>query len=118
MSFLSNAIAAGLGLIMATAGERVTYYRGDKKIENLLATPGDGQRPSRQSEVVSVTGEQDWMVMVADLDFGDGPVPPERSDRIVSGGITYEVLPRDGDDVYRDPTLVQYRIHSKVICRS
>lgn len=110
MSFFSDQIALGLADVMLAAGETITYYRGDSYI-TITAVPGDGQRKGLPDEVVRINGQRDWLIMVADLTFGT----PQRGDLIVHGTTTYEVLPQDGEDVYRSVGFIQYRVHAKVI---
>lgn len=95
---------------MSTAGETITYYRGDSSI-TITAVPGDGQRKGLPDTVTRINGQRDWLIMAAALTFG----VPQRGDLIVHGSTTYEVLPQDGEDVYRSIGFIQYRVHAKVI---
>jgi len=110
LSFFSDQIALGLTDILDAAGQSVTYYRGDDSI-TVTAVPGDGQRRGLQTEVVRINSQRDWLILVEALTFG----VPLRGDQIVYNGVTWEVLPQDGEDCYRAVGFVQYRIHTKVI---
>lgn len=114
MSFFSDLIALGLAQIKDSAGESIRYYRGDDFID-ITAVPGDGQRRGQQNDIARINGQRDWMILVSDLNFGAGSTQPRRGDQIVHAGITAEVLPQDGDDVYRMAGFAQYRVHSQVI---
>lgn len=114
MSYFSDAIAAGLEDITAAAGEAGTLWRGDVSVP-VSAVPGDGVRRGQPAEVIRLNSMRDWLILVADYDFGSGPVVPEREDQIKVAGVTYEVLPGDNGDVYSAPSFAQYRVHTKVI---
>lgn len=120
MSAFSDRIKQGLARIRATAGESVTYRRGEETIA-LTAVPGAGTQRGQQQDVTRIDSQRDWMIAVEDLDFGSGPVPPERGDQIDFetdvATYTFEALPQDGEHVYRfsDSAMSQYRIHTKVV---
>lgn len=117
MSFHSDAIKAGLGLVACAAGERVYYNRGDRR-QQITAVPGTGERSGPQAEVVRVNGKRDWLIMVEELDFlavGNRNATPEHSDFIEVDNVTYEVLPDDSGECYSDKVQCQYRVHTKVI---
>lgn len=114
MSYFSDMIAAGLADIQDAAGETVTYWRGDDYI-TITATPGDGQRRGQQAEVIRINSQRDWLILVSALNFGAGPVPPQRNDQVKFGSLVFEVLPQDGEDCYRAVGFDQYRVHTKVL---
>jgi hypothetical protein len=115
MSVFRDLVDAGLSLIRDAAGESIRYYRGDK-FRDMVAVPGNGQRKGQPV----IGSQQDWLIEIAEMrKFCCLPRTPERGDlieiKIANSRLRYEVLPQDGEDVYRIENFSQLRVHSKLI---
>jgi hypothetical protein len=96
------------------AGEAITLTR-DSVTVPITAILG---RVSPESEALAdgrvnlETEPADFLIAPGDYDFGDGPVEPQRGDRVVFDGRTYEATERDGEPVFRPDS--QYRNRFRV----
>jgi hypothetical protein len=105
--------------LKATAGETVTYRRGNQTIDGLIAVPANTRHDEYGAEEFNFSGrEKDWIYWAADLWLDGLPLVPQRGDAIDwidPQGVkhTYEVLPRTGDRVFRhtDPSQQQLRVY-------
>ena len=113
MSF-QDEIEDGLSELVAEAGVAIEIRRGDKKITGKKGVPTSGRRFAAAAEVVRVAGQQDWLIMAVDYDFGDGPVPPKRNDQVIDlrDGSIFEALPEDNEDIESGAVRSQHRIHT------
>lgn len=119
---LKDGLAFLTAQLKAHASETVTYARGYDTVD-VQATFGqkllkldDGNGGIRMEWT-----DLDFCVPAADLDFGSGPVEPERGDQIyvTAGSETqvFEVVPFGSDPPWRwsDPHQSMLRIHTKRI---
>ncbi len=108
------------GQLRAHAATLVTYERGYDSVD-VLATFGPKllKLDDGQGGVVMEWTDMDFLIRSTDLDFGDGPVEPERGDLITVSTAqdhqTFEASPYGGEPVYRyvDPHQSMIRIHAK-----
>jgi hypothetical protein len=103
MGMLDSAASWLAGTLVDHASLSVVYSRGRTKTVTLSAVPGrpDGVRREPGLGRVKLDDERlDFHLRPADLDFGDGPVDPERGDRIAVNGLTREVSPVDGQPLF------------------
>lgn len=121
----SNILGQGLAWLTDQlrehASEAVTYARGDASVD-VQATLGskllkldDGDGGIRMERT-----DMDFLVRASDLDFGGGPVRPQRGDVVylpVGGTLqVFEVVPYGGSDGpwrWADPHQSMLRIHAK-----
>jgi hypothetical protein len=102
------------------ASRTVTYRRG-AAAKVIDATVGRTVLEAPDDLGVVVRQEvRDYLVHAADLDFGAGPVPPQRGDQIEepdgAAAAVYEVLPLGPEQEtwrYADPSRIRLRIHTK-----
>lgn len=94
----------------------VTYQRGAGQL-SIKATVGRTKFESERLDGVRVVDEsRDFLIRAVDLDFGLGPVEPERGDLVIEGGKTYEVLPFGKNDEhwrYSDRDRLTFRVYTK-----
>jgi hypothetical protein len=109
------------GKLKAHASEPIVYSRGADALA-LCATFGRKlfQLDDGQGGIVMEWTDRDFLVPAADLDFGAGPVLPERGDRVEVATdegtvLVYEVLAPGGEPPWRwsDPFRRTLRIHAK-----
>lgn len=100
------------------AGELVTYRRASDEIE-ITAIVGSHPEQTVDANGMPVTVRRsDFIIAVAAIDFGAGPVPPMAGDEIertVNGSPElYRVQPTRDDRGYRrgDPDEQVWRIHA------
>lgn len=105
-----------------SAAEAVRYIRGVQVIGDLAAWPGQELVETyTEGEMVLVATQRTWRVDPSLLNFGDGPVDPQRGDRIEwdNGGRTevYEVLPALNEKLHLPGDLFGnwIRISSKLV---
>lgn len=119
---LKDGLAWLTGQLKAHASEPVTYARGYDAVD-VQATLGqkllkldDGLGGIRLEWT-----DLDLLIPAADLDFGSGPVTPERGDLVylvVAAEVqTFEVAPYGGESCWRwsDPHQSIRRIHAKFV---
>lgn len=110
------------GKLKAHASREVLYLRGASQVP-VSATIGrtllkldDGYGGIRMEWT-----DRDYLIQAVEIDFGSGPVTPQRGDRIQDtvGSIvsTYEVAAYGGEPPFRpsDPFGIVLRIHTKCI---
>jgi len=100
----------------------IDYSRDTSVIAGMSATVG-----KTLFEITNVYGiierweSRDYLILSADLDFGAGPVLPDRGDDIRetvgSTVFVYEVMAPSGEDfyVFSDPFRQTLRIHAKQV---
>lgn len=114
-------IAAGLAgsfsQLKTVTGVSVTFGRGDLNVA-LVAVAGSSQFAEQTGEGYVETAEtRDFLILAADLKFGNEPVRPERGDTIteVVDGVeqTYPLYSPTGDRFYNwsDPYRTILRVH-------
>ncbi len=103
------------------AAQSVCYVRGGQTVE-LSATVGKTTFEVDDGCGVLVRHEsRDYLVLAADLKFGDTPILPQRGDRVreTQGGTVYvyEVIAPGNEPCWRysDPYRKTLRIHAKQI---
>ena len=110
------------GKLKSHASREVVYLRGASQatvsatIGRTLLKLDDGYGGIRMEWT-----DRDFLIQATEIDFGGGPVSPERGDRIqeTAGSVvsTYEVTAYGGDPPFRpsDPFGIVLRIHTKCI---
>jgi len=103
--------------LKAAAGVEVAYTRGDQSI-TLTATVGRTVfRRNEQGGAAIEFGERDYIIVAADLTFGE-PAEGDRITEVIGGASkTFEVVPPFGEPAWRwsDPSRTAYRVHVKEI---
>ena len=111
MSDFDDAIGGMTTDLLTEAGTSCVYLRGN------TATTITLRKSQQQSTFLDQGNGQ--MTEVRPVDFigltSALPYTPERGDRIVCAGNTYEVLPGVGEMVYRQISSQMTRIHTKRI---
>lgn len=118
MSLLGDSVALLNAGLRAAGGEEVTYRRGTKAIDRLVAVPAGVKQEENGEGIISVTSsDRDWIIWAADLVKDGQRWTPERGDQIIWTDATgkkraFNVLPRQDDRVCRptDPTELQLRM--------
>lgn len=119
MSFFNDLTKSGLEIVASAAGVEIEIRRGNSTSvrPDIKGVPASGRRQFAATEVTRTADQQDWLIMAADYDFGDGPVRPRKDDQIVNKetGEVFEALPENGEDSYSGALSVQHRVHTKRI---
>ena len=116
MSLFSDALSFGENRRQESAGECVTYARGEDQIE-VMAVRGNSQFeevPGDMEARVSIR-MLPWLIRAEELVIDGAEVEPQRGDQIVSGdGLIYDVLPGPEGNHWRwsNQYKTTYRIHS------
>ena len=115
---VATAINQSFTTLLAAAGIRVTYARGDANV-TVLAVPGSTQyAESTGAGYIETSQTRDYLILATDLKIGGEPVLPERGDTItenVNGvDMVYPVASPGGDRLYgyADPYRQVLRIHT------
>lgn len=102
------------------AGVEITVTRGLNTSAVILATVGfTGETQFDEMGTTTYTKHRDYLVDIADYDFGSGAVEPSRHDiitEVINGvPVTFEIVSANGDKPSnydnRDRTL--WRLHAK-----
>lgn len=119
MSLQQDAIAAGMELLLATAGREVTVRRGNLSAALVVAVGKSEYASQAATGLVEEIETRDYLLRAADYDFGGGPALPQRGDvledRISGQTTTWEVAPPGaGQQHYRpmDPDHCWLRVHT------
>lgn len=122
MSQLERAIAAGLRDVASVAGKTVTLRNGAGQAIELKAVIGSSTFDEEQEDgTVLQVESRDFIVAAADLDWGAGPVKPERDweiDELIAGTIErFLVNPAPGVRHFErhDPYGYRLRLHTQRI---
>lgn len=115
---MSNRFAEASELIhrkmQTLAPSSITYRRGDNSIANILATRGSTDFEEQEDDGAT-SKTMDFYIAVADLNFGDGPVEPQRGDQIIADdGQVFDMLPGTANSHWRwvDSWQKTYQIHT------
>ena len=120
---MGNLLAEGADWLAAQhkdhVSQTVTYQRRDVEAVDLQATLGETKAEQQGGEgLLLVARMTDWLFLTADL-RAEELMPPEKGDRItatVAGeSQTFEVLPRDGEAVWRNSDAYGKRIRVHAI---
>lgn len=118
-----NALTAARAALLATAGETITYRRGNATVP-LTAVPAMSkyEQLDDAGQVVERTTAQDWLIDPATLELDDEPTQPlagDQIDRTIGGEIvTYAVTapaPRVPPWSWSDATHTWLRVHTTEI---
>ena len=99
----------------AHMSQTVTYQRRDVAAVELQATLGETKADQEGGEggLTLVARMTDWLFVTADL-RAESLMPPQKGDRITASvageSQTFEVLPRDGEAVWRNSDAYGKRI--------
>ena len=115
---MASALADLAAVMVTAAGETVTYRR--QGFAPLTLTAAYGRKAPTRSAVADGRVQfevvpMDFLIEVEDIDFGAGPVEPERGDRIeLATDEIFEVMPRDGEPAARhsDPFGALWRVRT------
>jgi hypothetical protein len=126
MSFFSQLVRQGLGLVRQAAGETITYRTTSGFVVITNVTPLRGvEREQAGERRILEADEMDWGLAAADLVIGDTLVQPDQGHtitRILNGqSLTYTVTASNGDKpwTWSDPGgQTQYRVHTKLTGKS
>ncbi len=108
----------------AFASSPILYRRGDLSVTVPAGTGTTTFQVANESGILEDVESRDFLLSIADLDFGGGPVTPESADQIEEtvGGVTltYQVSAPAGLPPWRytDGFRVAFRIHTKLIDQS
>ena len=120
MSFFSEMLAVGLGIVRDLTGESVVYHAGNVAISIEKATPLQGRQIETidQREALD-TQELDWGIEAALLVHDGAAITPAPGHYITWSVLgktnQYTVTPRDGDQCWNwsdEGGQTQYRIHT------
>ena len=117
MSMLSDALAMHATSLLDSAGEKVSYVRGDTTISNVGAVAGQSvfEEVASDGEVRSLTKTVDWIIKPSALVIASAMIEPQRGDRIVkANGESFDVLPGSANTAWQwsDAHRTHYRIHT------
>jgi hypothetical protein len=121
---LASAIKVAGRAAAKVDGTKVSIQRGDVKIDDVPCGKGSSEFETIGADGAVVTIRSQHFLILADkYDFGDGPVEPKRSDKIIDaqadGDHTYELLNLPGKPSFRksDPWGQRWRIHTKEVAK-
>jgi hypothetical protein len=121
---IEAALRVGAKALAKASGLTVTIQRGSQTIEEVPCGLG-----SSSFDVIAADGSaitirsQDFLILAQEYDFGDGPVEPQRGDRIIrtedDGDHTYELLdvPTAPSWRWSEAWHVRLRLHTKQIAK-
>jgi hypothetical protein len=101
------------------AGELATYRRGGDELEITLVVGSHPESVVDAGGIGTVIRAMDFLIAMAAIDFGPGPVPPELGDEIdrTVGAVTetYRVTATQNERGFRrsDPDAQTWRVHAK-----
>ena len=112
MSDFDDAIGDATTDLLTEAGGSFVYIRGRTSTtitlrKSVLPSQFIEPEPGMQIEVKPV----DFIGLTTALPYD----PPERGDRIVGGGMTFEVMPTVSEKVFRRISQQMTRIHTKQV---
>lgn len=116
MSVLQAGFETLLDTMIAQNGEPIVYRRGDLNAD-IQAVRGESEFDRLESDGESRTlmKSVDWIMRLSDLDFGSGPVEPERGDTITTAdGQVFDLMPGRSENSWRwlNSYRTGYRIHT------
>jgi hypothetical protein len=110
MSDFDDAIGDMVEDLLAEAGESYIYLRGAASTTiTLRKSQQRGMMLEAASGMLTEVRPTDFIGLTSDFPYD----PPERGDRIVGGGKTYEVQPGIGEKVFRRISEKMTRVHTK-----
>ena len=114
-----SAIAAGMEALNAVAGESVEYVRGGvSKTITAVYSPREYAAAVELNALLSYQSD-DFLIVRADLDLGDGPTEPQRGDLIRRNDgervEVYAVQNVPGQNCFRKSGPLRWRIHAKLM---
>lgn len=115
MSMFDDAIELGLWQLDGAAQVTITYRRKQLSA-SIVAVRAETAATRETEEGVSLRQtRRDYLVNVADLDLGHGPIPPAAGDEITDGSAKYEVRgldPAEPPWEWSTRARTRYRIHT------
>lgn len=123
MSFAA-AIRVAAKAAAAVGGQTLKLQRGDVTTKCLPCGLGTTTFETLSADGAIVTvRSRDFLILTELYDFGDGPVEPERGDKVIrtedDGDHTYELLDIANQPSWRwsDPYKQRIRVHTKEIAK-
>lgn len=114
----SSAARLVLDSLASAGGVSVVYEDGENDPITVTATRGSTRTENVVDDVASMFARvEDFIIKAEDLDFGEGPIEPEKGHRIKFGNDVYEVNPIGSEPCYQRSDRDGYylRIHTKLI---